>query len=277
MANADEVAREAAANWISPSCARPSTPPTHSARRSRSPARQTCASAWDCIRGGSPTGERRDRERASRATRSRDAASIRRGRARFRSPPCRETPKTTVCPRPHRLRMRGPPREGRVLSIHAVQAAGESLDILERHRLTASANCIFHWFSGTSDSTSAGARRRMSLFDKRAHARNQNEDASTHGRSPSIGSCWKPTCPNSWTSLAQPTKSKPPSCAHCMSSPTYVAPTSIRFPPVSPKRVRNFSGCSPAHSISSTTSGAIFSLPLDGSATYKSPMMVKMP
>lgn len=44
----------------------------------------------------------------------------------------------------------GHPREGRVLSIHAVRAASEALDILERHRLPGNAACIFHWFSGTS-------------------------------------------------------------------------------------------------------------------------------
>ena len=43
------------------------------------------------------------------------------------------------------------PVEGRVLSIHAARSAGETLDIFERHGLTASAHCIFHWFSGTSD------------------------------------------------------------------------------------------------------------------------------
>lgn len=43
------------------------------------------------------------------------------------------------------------PVEGRALSIHAVRAAGEVLDVFERHGLTASAHCIFHWFSGTSD------------------------------------------------------------------------------------------------------------------------------
>ena len=42
------------------------------------------------------------------------------------------------------------PREGRVLSIHAVRAASEALDILERHRLPGNAACIFHWFSGSS-------------------------------------------------------------------------------------------------------------------------------
>lgn len=44
----------------------------------------------------------------------------------------------------------GHPREGRVLSIHAVRAASEALDILEHHRLPGNATCIFHWFSGTS-------------------------------------------------------------------------------------------------------------------------------
>ena len=45
----------------------------------------------------------------------------------------------------------GHPVEGRVLSIHAVRSAGEALDVFERHGLTAIAHCIFHWFSGTSD------------------------------------------------------------------------------------------------------------------------------
>ena len=45
------------------------------------------------------------------------------------------------------------PLPGRVLSIHAVRAAGTVLDILERHGLLNSNGpaIIFHWFSGTSD------------------------------------------------------------------------------------------------------------------------------
>ena len=45
------------------------------------------------------------------------------------------------------------PLPGRVLSIHAVRAAGSALDILERHGLLDSNGSviIFHWFSGTSD------------------------------------------------------------------------------------------------------------------------------
>ncbi|MDO4436952.1 MAG: TatD family hydrolase [Coriobacteriaceae bacterium] len=43
------------------------------------------------------------------------------------------------------------PRQARVLSIHAVRAAAEALDILERHRMAGDATCIFHWFSGSSD------------------------------------------------------------------------------------------------------------------------------
>lgn len=43
------------------------------------------------------------------------------------------------------------PCGARVVSIHAVQAAREALDILEHHALTRSATCVFHWFSGTSD------------------------------------------------------------------------------------------------------------------------------
>lgn len=43
------------------------------------------------------------------------------------------------------------PVEGRVLSIHAVKAADDVLDALQRFDLAHDAACIFHWFSGTSD------------------------------------------------------------------------------------------------------------------------------
>lgn len=43
------------------------------------------------------------------------------------------------------------PRPKRVLSIHAVRAANDALDILDRNDVAGSATCIFHWFSGTSD------------------------------------------------------------------------------------------------------------------------------
>ena len=39
----------------------------------------------------------------------------------------------------------------KVLSLHAVRAAGRTLDILERTGALASCHCIFHWFSGTGD------------------------------------------------------------------------------------------------------------------------------
>lgn len=45
----------------------------------------------------------------------------------------------------------GNPVEGRVLSVHAIRSASEAIDVLEHHGLTASAHCVFHWFSGTSD------------------------------------------------------------------------------------------------------------------------------
>lgn len=47
----------------------------------------------------------------------------------------------------------GDPASRRVISLHAVRAAGVVLDMLEERRLipgTACA-CVFHWFSGTSD------------------------------------------------------------------------------------------------------------------------------
>ena len=39
----------------------------------------------------------------------------------------------------------------KVISIHSVQAAGLALDVLERTGALDSCDCIFHWFSGTSD------------------------------------------------------------------------------------------------------------------------------
>lgn len=47
---------------------------------------------------------------------------------------------------------------GKVLSIHAVRAAGDVLDILERAGALADNACIFHWFSGTSDELQRAVR-----------------------------------------------------------------------------------------------------------------------
>ena len=46
------------------------------------------------------------------------------------------------------------PFPGRVLTIHAVHAANEVLDVLERYDLPRTAACIIHWFSGTSNELS---------------------------------------------------------------------------------------------------------------------------
>ena len=43
------------------------------------------------------------------------------------------------------------PFSRKVISLHAVRAAGEVMDVLERHDAFARHACIFHWFSGTSD------------------------------------------------------------------------------------------------------------------------------
>lgn len=43
------------------------------------------------------------------------------------------------------------PKPERIISLHAVRSAGAVLDILERFDLAHSATCIFHWFSGTND------------------------------------------------------------------------------------------------------------------------------
>ena len=40
---------------------------------------------------------------------------------------------------------------GKALSIHAVKAARETLDILEQAGTLESCTCVFHWFSGPSD------------------------------------------------------------------------------------------------------------------------------
>ena len=46
----------------------------------------------------------------------------------------------------------------RVLSIHAVQAAGVALEILQEAGCFDACTCIFHWFSGTSDQLVAARR-----------------------------------------------------------------------------------------------------------------------
>ena len=46
----------------------------------------------------------------------------------------------------------------RVLSIHAVQAAGDALEILQEAGCFDACTCIFHWFSGTSDQLVAARR-----------------------------------------------------------------------------------------------------------------------
>lgn len=40
---------------------------------------------------------------------------------------------------------------GKTLSIHAVHAAGDALDILDAAGTLASCTCVFHWFTGPSD------------------------------------------------------------------------------------------------------------------------------
>lgn len=46
----------------------------------------------------------------------------------------------------------------RILSIHAVQAAGEALEILQEAGCFDTCVCIFHWFSGTNDQLVAARR-----------------------------------------------------------------------------------------------------------------------
>ena len=46
----------------------------------------------------------------------------------------------------------------RILSIHAVQAAGEALEILQEAGCFDTCVCTFHWFSGTSDQLVAARR-----------------------------------------------------------------------------------------------------------------------
>lgn len=46
----------------------------------------------------------------------------------------------------------------RVVSIHAVRAAGAALDILEEAGAADACACVFHWFSGTSDELTRARR-----------------------------------------------------------------------------------------------------------------------
>ena len=43
------------------------------------------------------------------------------------------------------------PAAPKLLSLHSVRTAGLTLDVLDRTGALDSCNCIFHWFSGTSD------------------------------------------------------------------------------------------------------------------------------
>ncbi len=47
---------------------------------------------------------------------------------------------------------------GNVLSVHAVRAAGEVLDVLSRSGALEYNACVFHWFSGTSDELTRAVR-----------------------------------------------------------------------------------------------------------------------
>lgn len=51
---------------------------------------------------------------------------------------------------------------GHVLSIHAVDAAGEVLDLLQKHDTCANNQVIFHWFSGSS--FELGRARKMGCY-----------------------------------------------------------------------------------------------------------------
>ena len=55
-------------------------------------------------------------------------------------------------PPPHSIPLPATPeRDGRrVLSLHAVRAAGAVLDVLERTGAAQACTCVFHWFSGTA-------------------------------------------------------------------------------------------------------------------------------
>lgn len=47
---------------------------------------------------------------------------------------------------------------GKVISLHAVEAGGAVLDILQRHDCAKVNSCIFHWFSGSSDDLQRAVR-----------------------------------------------------------------------------------------------------------------------
>lgn len=58
---------------------------------------------------------------------------------------CAETPSAT-------------PGGRRILSVHAVRAAGEALDVLGQTGALEACTCIFHWFSGTSEELARAVR-----------------------------------------------------------------------------------------------------------------------
>ena len=50
------------------------------------------------------------------------------------------------------------PEAPHVLSVHAVRAAGDALDVLERTGAAERCRCVLHWFSGTSEELWRAAR-----------------------------------------------------------------------------------------------------------------------
>ena len=71
------------------------------------------------------------------------------------------------------------PEAPKVLSIHAVRAADEMLDVLERTRASARCRCVLHWFSGSTEELwrAVGMGCRFSLGERSLATRRGREYA----------------------------------------------------------------------------------------------------
>ena len=140
----------------------------------------------------------------------------------------------------------GHPREGRVLSIHAVRAASEALDILERHRLPGNATCIFHWFSEPPriSTVSVGLDVISPLMSVCSPP---NGGASTRGRCPSIGSTSETDAPPRLDE-AYPAEEldRLPSRVRSMRSRGFAARNAKSSPRISRRRAPGFWACDAA-------------------------------
>ena len=83
------------------------------------------------------------------------------------------------------------PVTGRVISIHAIRAASEALDTLQRFDMPHNSTCIFHWFRAPATSLPEPALWAATFPSMRACSP-PSAGANTHGRFHWTSCCLKP-------------------------------------------------------------------------------------